>query len=95
MRTVARIFSVFTSSTTPFIPDMPETVPMTRTVSPFSNEVRVDGFSVPSAIWLVMRRTSAWGTGDGLVAPPTNPVIFGVFFTRCMVLLFSSISTKR
>ena len=68
---------------------------MTRTTSPTSNRTLGLGFSTPSWIWFRMFCTSFAVIGVGFVAvPPTKPVTFAVFFTRCQVSSVISISTS-
>src|SRR5437899_1867113 len=90
--TRTRPLSGFTSSTVPLkFENGPST---TRTLSPSSNSTFAFGFSAPSESCVVSRAISCSLTAGGLVALPTNPVIFGVFFTRCQVRSFSSICTR-
>src|SRR4030088_1284196 len=90
--TRTRPLSGFTSSTVPLkFEKGPAT---TRTLSPSSNSPLGFGFSAPSESWVVSRAISCSLTAGGLVALPTNPVIFGVFFTRCQVRSLSSICTR-
>src|ERR1700730_3700316 len=90
--TRTRPLSGFTSSTVPLkFENGPAT---TRTLSPSSNSTLGFGFRAPSLSWVVSRAISCSLTAGGLVALPTNPGIFGVFFTRCQVRSFSSICTR-
>src|SRR5712672_2119537 len=90
--TRTRPLSGFTSSTVPLkFENGPST---TRTLSPSSNSTFGFGFSAPSESWVVSRAISCSLTAGGLVALPTNPVIFGVFFTKCQVRSFSSMWTR-
>src|SRR6266478_2302338 len=90
--TRTRPLSGFTSSTVPLkFENGPST---TRTLSPSSNSTFGLGFRAPSLSWVVSRAISCSLTAGGLVALPTNPVIFGVFFTRCQVRSLSSICTR-
>src|SRR2546426_1627084 len=90
--TRTRPLSGFTSSTVPLkFENGPST---TRTLSPSSNSTFGFGFSAPSESCVVSRAISCSLTAGGLVALPTNPVILGVFFTRCQVRSFSSICTR-
>src|SRR5947208_8377792 len=90
--TRTRPLSGFTSSTVPLkFENGPST---TRTLSPSSNSTFGFGFRAPSLSWVVSRAISCSLTAGGLVALPTNPVIFGVFFTRCQVRSLSSICTR-
>src|SRR5712672_3368900 len=90
--TRTRPLSGFTSSTVPLkLENGPST---TRTLSPSSNSTFGFGFSAPSLSCVVSRAISCSLTAGGLVALPTNPVILGVFFTRCQVRSFSSICTR-
>src|SRR6195256_4039996 len=90
--TRTRPLSGFTSSTVPLkFENGPST---TRTLSPSSTSTLGFGFRAPSLSWVVRRAISCSLTAGGLVALPTNPVIFGVFFTRCQVRSLSSICTR-
>src|SRR6266478_5984250 len=90
--TRTRPLSGFTSSTVPLkLEKGPST---TRTLSPSSNSTFGFGFSAPSLSCVVSRAISCSLTAGGFVALPTNPVILGVFFTRCQVRSLSSICTR-
>ena len=67
---------------------------ITRTLSPFWKTDLGFGFSAPSSIWWRIASTSSRGSGDGRVPEPTNPVTFGVDFTRCQESSVISISTS-
>jgi hypothetical protein len=43
------------------------------------------GFSIDSLTWTKIWSASSWLSGTGRLPEPTNPVTFGVFFTRCQV----------
>src|SRR3954467_12376178 len=90
--TRTRPLSGFTSSTVPL--KLGSGPSPTRRLSPSPNSPLGFGFSAPSESWVVRRAISCSLTAGGLVVLTTNPVIFGVFFTRCQVRSLSSIWTR-
>jgi hypothetical protein len=93
------------AAASPFPASLPRPTPLkswngpsiTFTCSPCSKRTFGFGLTAPSSIWCVISRTSASemeGMELGSVAPPRNPVTFGVDFTMCQVSLLRRMLTR-